>query len=150
MYWNEELKIPQTCTGCAHLLDDGWTVPRCVDACPTHALTFGEEDELDLEGAEQLAEGSHVWYLNLPKRFVTGCIVDFDAREVVIGTPVQLLDSSKEVVAEQVTDEFGDFMFDQVKADAYTVRYETLDGAWEERAADASEADVNLGDVSAA
>lgn len=150
VYWNEELKIPQTCTGCAHLLDDGWTVPRCVDACPTHALTFGEEDELDLEGAEQLAEGSHVWYLNLPKRFVTGCIVDFDAREVVIGTPVQLLDSSKEVVAEQVTDEFGDFMFDQVKADAYTVRYETLDGAWEERAADASEADVNLGDVSAA
>ena len=91
-----------------------------------------------------------MWYLNLPKRFVTGCIVDFDAREVAIGTPVQLLDSSKEVVAEQETDEFGDFMFDQVKADAYTVRYKTLDGAWKECDADANEVDVNLGDISAA
>ena len=52
VYWNEELQLPQGCTGCAHLLDDGWTVPRCVDACCTNAIQFGEESELDLEGAE--------------------------------------------------------------------------------------------------
>ena len=28
--WNAQLDLPQKCTGCAHLLDDGWTVPRCV------------------------------------------------------------------------------------------------------------------------
>lgn len=33
VFWNEELQIPQGCAGCAHLLDDGWAVPRCVDAC---------------------------------------------------------------------------------------------------------------------
>lgn len=149
VFWNEELQIPQTCTGCAHLLDDGWSVPRCVDACPTHALKFGEEDELDLVGAEQLAEGSHVWYLNLPKRFVTGCLIDFARREVAIGFTVQLLDTQGDVVAEQVTDEFGDFMFDQVKAAVYSVRYRTFGGVWKEYAADATDDDVNLGDISA-
>lgn len=150
VYWNEELQIPQTCTGCAHLLDDGWSEPRCVDACPTHAIKFGEESELDLEGAEKLSEGSHVWYLNLPKRFVTGCLVDFAAREVVIGSAVELLDESGEKVAEQRTDEFGDFMFDQVQASVYTVRYRGIDGAWRDCAADATALDVNLGDISAA
>lgn len=74
VYWNEELDLPQKCTGCAHLLDDGWTEPRCVDSCPTGALSFGEEGELDLEGAEPLEAlaglGAHAWYKNLPKRFV--------------------------------------------------------------------------------
>jgi tetrathionate reductase subunit B len=40
IYWNEELKIPQKCTFCAHLLDKGWKEPRCVQACPTGALSF--------------------------------------------------------------------------------------------------------------
>ena len=35
--FNEDLNIAQKCTGCAHLLDDGWTEPRCADACPTLA-----------------------------------------------------------------------------------------------------------------
>ena len=38
IFWNEELGIAQKCTGCAHLLDDGWAEPRCVDACCTGAL----------------------------------------------------------------------------------------------------------------
>ena len=33
LFFNEDLNIAQKCTGCAHLLDDGWDVPRCVDAC---------------------------------------------------------------------------------------------------------------------
>ena len=46
IYFNEDLNMAQKCTGCAHLLDDGWDVPRCVDACPTGALSFAEESEL--------------------------------------------------------------------------------------------------------
>ena len=30
-YWNAELDIPQKCTGCAHLLDNGYKLPRCVE-----------------------------------------------------------------------------------------------------------------------
>ena len=37
IYMNDALQIAQKCTGCAHLLDAGWTEPRCVDACPTGA-----------------------------------------------------------------------------------------------------------------
>jgi len=38
IWWNEEKNVPQKCTFCAHLLDDGWEEPRCVQACPTGAL----------------------------------------------------------------------------------------------------------------
>ena len=31
VYWNAELDIPQKCTGCAHLLDNGYKLPRCVE-----------------------------------------------------------------------------------------------------------------------
>ena len=45
IYFNDDLNIAQKCTFCAHLLDRGWTETRCVDACPTGAFTFGEEDD---------------------------------------------------------------------------------------------------------
>lgn len=153
VYWNEELALPQKCTGCAHLLDDGWAEPRCVDACPTGALAFGEEDELNLAGAEPLAAvaglGAHVWYKNLPKRFVAGCLVDFEAREVVIGATVALVDADGAVVSEVDTDEFGDFLFDQVEPAAYEVR---ISGKGEPLTfdADVREHDVNLGDLALA
>ena len=52
IFMNENLNIAQKCTGCAHLLDSGeWTEPRCVDACPTMALKFMEEDEA--QGADR-------------------------------------------------------------------------------------------------
>lgn len=146
IYWNEELQLPQKCTGCAHLLDDGWTVPRCVDSCATGALMFGEKEELDLEGAEALPAisglGTHVWYKNLPKRFIAGCIIDFDKREVVIEQTVVLLGADGEQVAKTVTDEFGDFLFDQCRPAAYVVAYNGKTVR-----ADATVKDLNLGDL---
>lgn len=145
-YWNDELDLPQKCTGCAHLLDDGWAVPRCVDACPTDALAFGEESELDLAGAELLEPvaglGAHVWYKNLAKRFVAGCLVDFKTREVVIGADVVLEDGEGAQIASMKTDEFGDFLFDQVLAAQYVVKV-----AGKKLAVDATEKDINLGDI---
>ncbi|MGB5987547.1 MAG: 4Fe-4S dicluster domain-containing protein, partial [Desulfobacterales bacterium] len=38
VWWNPEQQLAQKCTLCAHLLDEGWAVPRCVQACPTGAL----------------------------------------------------------------------------------------------------------------
>jgi Fe-S-cluster-containing dehydrogenase component len=47
IFWNEEMKVAQKCTMCAHLLDIGWKEPRCAQACPTGALKFVclEDDE---------------------------------------------------------------------------------------------------------
>jgi Fe-S-cluster-containing dehydrogenase component len=36
--WNEETQLPQKCTLCAHLIDEGWTTTRCAQVCPTGAL----------------------------------------------------------------------------------------------------------------
>ena len=46
IYFNETFSLAQKCTGCAHLLDDGWKEPSCVDVCPTGALKFGEASDL--------------------------------------------------------------------------------------------------------
>ena len=55
IYWNEEEQVPQKCTLCAHLLDDGWKEPRCVEACPTGALLFGDLDDPKSELSKALA-----------------------------------------------------------------------------------------------
>ena len=55
IYFNEGLNIAQKCTGCAHLLDDGWKEPRCADACPTNVIRFLDEDEAQkLIGRDEL------------------------------------------------------------------------------------------------
>ena len=75
IYWNEEKELAQKCTGCAHLLDDGWTETRCSQVCPTEAIKFvmAEEDDFERqaedEGLERyrgsLGTEPRVWYKNL-------------------------------------------------------------------------------------
>lgn len=126
IYWNEELEIPQKCTGCAHLLDDGWEVPRCVDACCTGALRFGEEADFadELKDAvvlgEEFGTAPRVYYLNKPERFVAATVVDVDADEVVEGATAMLQRAAdEEVVSTGETDEFGDIWFEDVRPDVY-------------------------------
>jgi len=151
IYYNAELDLAQKCTGCAHLLDNGWEVPRCVDACPTDALLYVEQDETDLEGTIQAQElegkGSRVYYRNYPKRFVAGTVVDMMANEVIIGAQVSLLDTDGNAVAILKTDEFGDYKFDQVDAKKYSIKI--ICGGYQDvsAAADLSEIDLSLGDI---
>lgn len=149
VFWNEELDIPQGCTGCAHLIDDGWDMPRCVDACATGALRFGTESELadELKDAIKLRGSSHVYYKNLPKRFVAGEVYDEEADEVLIGTTIELLEGDR-VVASVESDEFGDFWFNQVGPAAYSVRVVAPDGYFGRTLeADATAEDVNVGPI---
>ena len=96
IFWNEALSLPQKCTGCAHLLDNGAKVPRCVEACPTDALRFGEEAELaDLLKDAVVLHPEHgtsprVYYRNIPGCFVGGLVYDPEEEEVVIGAAVTL------------------------------------------------------------
>ena len=149
VYWNEELGICQGCTGCAHLIDDGWDVPHCVDVCATGALRFGDEEDFaeEIARAERLTPGSRIYYLNLPKRFVAGEVYDETADEVIEGMKVQLLEGGQ-IVAETESDDFGDFWFDQVKAADYEVRFRAM-GDYAEKTvhADATELDVNVGAI---
>ena len=90
IFWNEEKQLPQKCTFCAHLLDRGWKEPRCVEACPTRALVFGDLDDPASEVARLVASGEtealqpeydmaeKVTYIGLPKRFVAGTVVFAD------------------------------------------------------------------------
>ena len=55
IFWNDAEQVPQKCTLCAHLLDEGWKEPRCVEACPTGALLFGDLDDPKGELALALA-----------------------------------------------------------------------------------------------
>lgn len=133
VYWNEALSIPQKCTGCAHLLDDGWKVPRCVDACAHDALRFGDEEDFAdiLDQCEELKPQAgtrpRVRYLNLPKRFLAGEVADLEAEEVLIGAKVVLtnLETGEQLTTE--TDEFGDFWFKQIAAADYALDV-TYDG----------------------
>ena len=95
IYFNENLNIAQKCTGCAHLLDNGWKEPRCVDVCPTVALKFGEESELKdlIEKADsfrpELGLKTRVHYLNLPRKFVAGTLYDPVEKEVSEMNPME-------------------------------------------------------------
>ena len=121
--WNEEKNIPQKCTFCAHLLDQGWKEPRCVEACPTGALLFGDLDDPESEisravkspGIEELNPEyglkSNVLYRNLPKRFIAGEVLLADQREACAdGIRVTLKNRAGKQVCK--TDFLGDFEFD--------------------------------------
>lgn len=154
VYWNEELQIPQGCTGCAHLLDDGWEVPRCVDACPTDALRFGDAADFEKEIRESEATpgghepGSKVYYLNVPQRFIAGTVVDFSIREVVIGARVNLYHEDGMLAGTTRTDDFGDFKFDDIKAAKYVVEIEEWGFAKLSVDADVTEKDLYVGVLS--
>lgn len=123
IYYNDEKDIPQKCTQCAHLQDGKdpmINVPRCFDNCPTGALQWGEESELDLVGAEHLhpeyGTSPRVWYKGLPKRFVAGTVFDPEAMEIVEGAEVQIKGEKTQLRVTR-TDEWGDFIVDDLPED---------------------------------
>ena len=152
--FNQGLKLAQKCTGCAHLLDRGWpiTEPRCVDACVTGALTFGEEEDLKdlIANAEVLTPKSgpspdvRVYYLNLPKRFIAGTVYDPDDEEVVIGATCTL---SGDANATATTDEFGDFWFEDLEVGTYALTIEAQGFSTKQVGDISTKEDVNLGDI---
>lgn len=137
IWWNEELQLPQKCSMCAHLLDAGWTKTRCVQACPTGALSLLHEDEekikelISIEQLEaylpQYKTMPHVLYKNLFRftRCFIGGSVAFkagDKEECAEGAKVILYDAAGKTITEQVTDNYGDFKFDNLAENSGTYR----------------------------
>jgi Fe-S-cluster-containing dehydrogenase component len=130
IYWNEEKNIPQKCTFCAHLLDQGWKEPRCVEACPTKALVFGDVNDPDSEISKIMAAAKgklevlhpeyglvpNVKYIGIPKRFVAGEVIFRDKKdECAVGVKVTLSGKGQ---ADGITktDNYGEFEFEGLDA----------------------------------
>ena len=137
--WNEGLGAPQKCTLCAHLLDDGWGKTRCVQACPTGALSLRSADDVEMNEIIQTENleiyhperktSPSVYYKNLyrfTRCFIGGSVaVRLNGKdECAEGAHVTLLRGGKEVVGACVTDDFGDFKIDNLeeKSGTYTLR----------------------------
>jgi Fe-S-cluster-containing dehydrogenase component len=129
VFWNAELEIPQKCTLCAHRLDEGVKEPRCVEACPTGALVFGDLDDPNSEIAKLSAalktETLHpeygalptVKYVGIPKRFIVGEVVRRDLPgECAEGVAVTL--EGDGLKTETRSDSYGDFEFDGLEKNA--------------------------------
>ena len=127
VYWNEELQMPQKCTGCAHLVDNE-ILPHCVDLCGVGALRFGEEEEFGAEIAQAttLATPDHharVYYLNDPKLFIGGEVWDPEINEIIEEAFVTL-ENQEGLHLETRSDDFGDFWFKRLDAGSYKLHIE--------------------------
>lgn len=130
--WNEDLSIPQKWIFDAHLLDQGWKEPRCVQACPTRAMQSLKIS--DAEMAEKaIAEGlvvvggehqtkPRVYYKNLYRfnqAFIGGSISALVSGrdECIPGATVELIKDGKAIAVTE-TDSFGDFKFDRLNVNS--------------------------------
>jgi Fe-S-cluster-containing dehydrogenase component len=128
VWWNDELKIPQTWPFDAHLLDQGWSQTRGQLSCPTGAMRaikledadmerLARDDRLEVMNPERGTK-PRVYYKNLwrySECFIGGTIAA-EANGVidcVAGAAVRLLKGGLSV-AETTSDSYGDFKFDRL------------------------------------
>jgi tetrathionate reductase subunit B len=156
IYFNDALNIAQKCTFCAHLLDRGWTEPRCVDACPTGAFSFGDDSDpalaAKIAGASllkpALATRPRVYYLNLPTKWIAGAVYDKEADLCLEGATVTATDTATGATLTVSTDNYGDFWFKGLSDGTYTLTL-SMQGYLPRKLGpiDARAADQNVGDV---
>jgi tetrathionate reductase subunit B len=156
IYFNDTLNIAQKCTFCAHLLDRGWTEPRCVDACPTGAFAFGDDSDsaiaAKIAGASllkpELSTRPRVYYLNLPKKWIAGAVFDPQADECLEGVTVTATDTTTGAACSTASDLYGDFWLRDLADGTYTLAF-TKPGYLSKKLGpvDATAADQNVGDV---
>jgi len=128
IWWNEERSVPQKCTFCIHLLEEGWKEPRCVQACPTRALRLihAEESQMqkiieseDLEVYQpQYKTKPRIYYKNLyryTRCLIAGSVALRDMDECADGAKVTLIRGSNKKIDEATTNNYGDFKFDNIE-----------------------------------
>ena len=155
IYFNDSLNIAQKCTFCAHLLDDGWTEPRCVDACPTGAFRFGDEnDPRSRSSSPRPSRSSRSWTSSrgsstsaCPSRSSPAPCSTARSTSAPRAPRSRRQKVGSGTVYEAVTDSYGDFWLKDVEPGEYTVLVEK-DGYLPQKMGpvDATE-DINVGDI---
>jgi tetrathionate reductase subunit B len=163
IFFNDGLNIAQKCTGCAHLLDDGWAEPRCADACPTLALRLLDEDDPETQALMAAGEVEkperkdelqpRVYYLGLPKKFIAGTVYDPVEEEVIIGATCTLTEvagagEAYEGATRSVeTDNYGDFWFEGLPDGLFDLEISRGGRAKRFTRLSTVDHDINLGDI---
>ena len=131
VFFNAELAISQKCTMCAHLLDAGWDMPRCVKACPNDTLSFVDEEDLTEENmyaplermCPELGTNPRVAYVRLPKPFVAGELANDDETVCIEGAKVVVVNQVTGTTFKGYSGTFGDFHVDVDKPGFYSVAF---------------------------
>ena len=151
IYFNKDLNIAQKCTGCAHLLDQGWKETRCSDNCPTLCIKIMDEgDAKDLIAKAEvmkpeLGTKPRVYYLNVPKKFIAGTVYDPVEDEVIIGGECKLTGGGK--TYDVKSNHFGDFWFNDIPDGVYKLEIKAGGKSKVFDNLDVTEEDINLGDI---
>jgi Fe-S-cluster-containing dehydrogenase component len=127
IFWNEAAQVAQKCTGCAHLLDEGWTETRCSQICPTGAIKLILADDAEMarvvasEGLqafrEELGTRPRVLYKNLHRWqqvFVAASVAYRDTDECAEGAKITVKRAGAKV-REGTTNNFGEFRVDKLE-----------------------------------
>jgi Fe-S-cluster-containing dehydrogenase component len=137
IYWNEEKDLPQKCTFCAHRLKEGKS-PRCVQACPSECMIFGDLDDPGSEIAKKLQTSRAevlrpelntrpgIYYIGLhkiDKLFLGGAVIFGDTDECADGVTVTL--ASGELLKTAVTNNYGNFEFDGLETGKYRLEFKS-------------------------
>jgi len=137
IWWNQEKNVAQKCNFCAHLLDSTWRETRCSQACPSGSLRsiYVHDSEIEQlirdENLEVLnpeyKTKPRVYYKNLYrylKCFIGGTVaVELDGKqECAEAARITLIKDLKKI-DEVLTDNFGDFKFDNLEENSglYTI-----------------------------
>lgn len=136
--WNEELQIPQHWTFDAHLLDAGWSQPRCVDVSPKGAIEAVKisdaemQKRVEAEGLRvlrpELKTKPRVYYRNLYRFdmcFIGGTVIaDINGVEECVQGATATLYMGDEAVGSAKTDAYGEFKIDKLTPNSGSYRIE--------------------------
>ncbi len=135
--WNEESQLPQHWIFDAHLLDNGWDEPRCVQVCVTGALKAVKVSDAEMaqlkreQKLEELQPESdtkpRVHYKNLRRfthDFIAGTIIaTIDGVTDCVNGAKITLEFEDGSVTETASDIYGEFKFDGLKpGGAYRIK----------------------------